>query len=123
MTYHHEDLPFRRLAITTNHHFDDLPSRQRITISTTYNHDESPFRRLIITTMNHHFDASTIVLEGTSTLFYMMDQYFGSDSLEPFECIFIGSTGLTMAFVWIASLALRMRGYQHTFPHHGTSSF
>ena len=27
----------------------------------------------------------------------MVDQYFGNDSLEPFQSIFIGSTGLAMA--------------------------
>ena len=31
----------------------------------------------------------------------MVDQYFGNDSLEPFESIFIGSTGLAMAFIWL----------------------
>ena len=31
----------------------------------------------------------------------MMDKYFGNDLLEPFESIFIGSTGLTMAFIWL----------------------
>ena len=38
-----------------------------------------------------------LVLGGTGALFHMMDQYFGNDSLEPFESIFIGSTGLMMA--------------------------
>ena len=42
---------------------------------------------------------SSIVLGGTGTLFYMMDQFFGNDSLEPFESIFIGSTGLAMTFI------------------------
>ena len=36
---------------------------------------------------------SSIEHRGTSTVFYMMDQYFGNDSLEPFESKFIGSTG------------------------------
>ena len=31
----------------------------------------------------------------------MVDQYFGSDSLEPFESIFIGSTVLVMAYIWL----------------------
>ena len=69
----------------------------------------------------------------------MMDQYFSNDLLEPFESIFIGSTGLTMAFIWlrrpcecggtstvflyIAYNGLRVRaqfiyiGYEYTFPH------
>ena len=34
----------------------------------------------------------------------MMDQIFGNDSLELFESIFIGSTGLAMAFIWILSM-------------------
>ena len=34
---------------------------------------------------------------GTRTFFYMVDQYFGNDSLEPFQSIFIGSTWLAMA--------------------------
>ena len=45
--------------------------------------------------------SSSIVLGGTGTLFYMMDQYFGNDSLELFECKFISSTGLAMAFIWL----------------------
>ena len=53
---HHDESPFQRVVITTNHHFDDLTSR-RITISTSYHHNESPCRRLTITT-NHHFDDS-----------------------------------------------------------------
>ena len=36
-THHYDDFSFRRLTITTNHHFDDL------------HHDESPFRRPSIT--------------------------------------------------------------------------
>ena len=36
---------------------------------------------------------SSIEHGGTSPAFYMMDQYFGNDSLEPFESKFNGSTG------------------------------
>ena len=60
-THHFDDLPSRRLTITTTSHFDDLPSR-RLTITTTYHHDESPFRRLTITT-NHHFRRPSITKE------------------------------------------------------------
>ena len=34
----------------------------------------------------------------------MVDQYFDNNSLEPFESIFIGSTGLTMAFIWLLAI-------------------
>ena len=40
----------------------------------------------------------------------MMDQYFGSHSLEPFESIFIGSTGLA---------GLANAGGTSTFSFHG----
>ena len=32
---------------------------------------------------------SSIGVGGTRPFFYMVDQYFGNDSLEPFECIFM----------------------------------
>ena len=38
----------------------------------------------------------------------MMDQYFGNDSLEPFESIFIGSRARDG--IYMASPALQMRG-------------
>ena len=38
---------------------------------------------------------SSIEHEGTRTFFYMVDQYFGNDSLEPFECIFIALLALS----------------------------
>ena len=44
----------------------------------------------------------------------MMDQYFGNDSLEPLESIFIGSTELAMAFIWLRRRC-ECGGYQHTF--------
>ena len=44
---------------------------------------------------------SSIALGGTGALFHMMDQCFSNDLLEPFESIFIGSTGLAMAFRWL----------------------
>ena len=44
----------------------------------------------------------------------MMDPYFGNDSLEPFESIFIGSTELAMAFIWLHR-PCECGGYQHTF--------
>ena len=47
---------------------------------------------------------SSIEDEGTRTFFYMVDQNFGNDSLEPFESIFIGSTGLAMTFYGSNSL-------------------
>ena len=43
-----------------------------------------------------------------------MDQYFGNDSLEPFESKFISSTGLVMAYLWLSWPSL-MRGYQDVF--------
>ena len=49
---------------------------------------------------------------GTRPFFYTVDQYFGNDSLEPFESIFIGSTGLAMAFMWL----YRPREYGGTRP-------
>ena len=56
--------------------------------------------------------------EGTRTFFYMVDQYFGNDSLEPFECKFISSTELAMAYLWLSWPSL-MRGYQDTFQYVG----
>ena len=44
----------------------------------------------------------------------MMDQYFGNDSLEPFESIFIGSIELSMAFIWLLR-PCECGGYQHIF--------
>ena len=34
----------------------------------------------------------------------MMDQYFGNDSLEPFEIIFIGTTLFLIAFIWLSTV-------------------
>ena len=36
---------------------------------------------------------SSIEHGGIRTFFHMVDQYFGNDSLEPFESNFISSTG------------------------------
>ena len=44
----------------------------------------------------------------------MVDQYFGNDSLEPFESKFISSTGLAIAYLWLSWTSL-MRGYQDVF--------
>ena len=41
-----------------------------------------------------HFIVSSIEHGGTRTFFYMVDQYFGNDSLEPFECIFMAPLAL-----------------------------
>ena len=57
---------------------------------------------------------SGIEHEGTRTFFYMVDQYFGNDSLKPFESKFIGSTGLAMVYLWLSWPSL-MRGYQGVF--------
>ena len=51
-----------------------------------------------------------------STVFYMMDRYFGNDSLEPFESIFIDSTGTV--YLWLSWPSL-MRGYQNIFQYMG----
>ena len=45
-------------------------------------------------------DYSSIEHGGTRPFFYMVDQYLGNDSLEHFESKFIGSTGLTMVYLW-----------------------
>ena len=37
---------------------------------------------------------SSIEHGGTRPFFYMVDQYFGNDSLEPFECIFVAPLAL-----------------------------
>ena len=39
-------------------------------------------------------EPSSIEHGGTRTFFYMVDQYFGNDSLEPFECIFMAPLAL-----------------------------
>ena len=44
----------------------------------------------------------------------MVDQYFGNDSLEPFESKFISSTELTIAYLWLSWTSL-MRGYETIF--------
>ena len=46
----------------------------------------------------------------------MVDRYFGNDSLEPFESKFIGSTGLTMVYLWLSWPSL-MRGYETIFQY------
>ena len=55
---------------------------------------------------------------GTRTFFHMVDQYFGNDSLEPFESKFIGSTGLAMTYLWLSWPSL-MRGYQDIYQYYG----
>ena len=40
------------------------------------------------------FNHSSIGVGGTRPFFYMVDQYFGNDSLEPFEYIFMASLTL-----------------------------
>ena len=57
---------------------------------------------------------SSIEHGGTRPFFHMMDQYFGNDSLEPFESKFIGSTGLAMVYLWFSWPSL-MRGYETIF--------
>ena len=47
----------------------------------------------------------------------MVDQYFGNDSLEPFESKYIGSTGLAMAYLWLSWPSL-MRGYQDIYQYY-----
>ena len=66
----------------------------------------------------NNFSCSSIEHGGTSTVFYMMDQYFSNDSLEPFESKFIGSTGLAMVYLWLSWPSL-MRGYQNIFQYVG----
>ena len=48
----------------------------------------------------------------------MVDRHFGNDSLEPFESKFIGSTELTMAYLWLSWPSL-MRGYETIFQYVG----
>ena len=56
----------------------------------------------------------------TRTFFHMVDQYFGNDSLEPFESKFVGSTGLAMAYLWL-SWPFLMRDTRALFsPYGGT---
>ena len=55
---------------------------------------------------------------GTRPFFYMVDQYIGNDSLEPFESKFIGSTGLAMVYLWFSWPSL-MRGYETIFQYVG----
>ena len=57
---------------------------------------------------------SSIEHGGTRTFFHMVDQYFGNDSLEPFERKLISSTGLAIAYLWFSWPSL-MRGYQDVF--------
>ena len=48
--------------------------------------------------------------------FYMVDQYFGNDSLDHFENKFIGSTGLSMVYLWLSWPSL-MRRYETIFQY------
>ena len=61
---------------------------------------------------------SSIEHGGTRTFFNMVDQYFGNDSLEPFESKFISSTGLAIAYLWLRWTSL-MRGYETIFQYVG----
>ena len=61
---------------------------------------------------------SSIEHGGTRTFFHMVDQYFGNDSLEPFESKFISSTGFAIAYLWLSWTSL-MRGYQDVFQRVG----
>ena len=61
---------------------------------------------------------SSIEHGGTRTFFHMVDQYFGNDSLEPFESKFIGSTGLAIKYLWLSWSSL-MRGYQEIYQCYG----
>ena len=45
---------------------------------------------------------SNIEHGGVRPFFHMVDRYFGNNLLEPFESKFIGSTGLTMAYLWLS---------------------
>ena len=67
-------------------------------------------------TMNNM--VSSIEHGGTRPFFYMVDQYFGNDSLEHFESKFIGSTGLSMVYLWLSWPSL-MRGYETIFQYVG----
>ena len=58
-------------------------------------------------------------MRGTRPFFHMVDQYFGNDSLEPFESKFIGSTGLAMAYLWLSWPSL-IRGYETIFQYYGS---
>ena len=62
--------------------------------------------------------ASSIEHGDTRPFFYMVDQYFGNDSLEPFESKFIDSTGLAMVYLWLSWPSL-MRGYETIFQYVG----
>ena len=44
----------------------------------------------------------------------MMDQYFGNDSLEPFESIFIGTTSFLIAFIWLSTVLVLTHGVGYT---------
>ena len=61
---------------------------------------------------------SSIEHGGTRPFFYMVDQYFSNDSLEPFDSKFIGSTGLAMVYLWLSWPSL-MRGYETIFQYVG----
>ena len=76
---------------------------------------------------------SSIEHGGTGTFFHMVDQYFGNNSLEPFESKFIDSTGLAMIYLWLSWPSLMrstnimakrwpssMRGYQDIFQYYGS---
>ena len=67
---------------------------------------------------NHTFLEQFVSMGVRDHFFHMVDQYFGNDSLEPFESKFIGSTGLAMAYLWLSWPSL-MRGYETIFQYVG----
>ena len=81
--------------------------------------NNTAFRNSIV---SQNLIPSSIEHGGTRPFFYMVDQYFGNDSLEPLECIFmapkcedVASLALWNACLWLHWPAL-MRGYQRTLP-------